>query len=184
MNINIKLLRAIHRDTAYFFLGLIIAFSISGIALNHRVTFDPQEYVLDIKKVHLTQFIDKPSFDKQELVDVAKQWGLEEAYRGFRHDSSKLRVFFKEAYLTVDLKTGDGELEISKVRPVLGQMTILHKSTSTWWIWFSDIFGVAMLTIAISGALLSQGKSSFATRGWILSLTGLIFPFIFLFLLN
>ena len=184
MNFDIKLLRTLHRDIAYFFLGLIIAFSISGIALNHRVNFDPQEYVVEITKVHIPEFISKASFDDKELIEVAQQWGLDEAFRGFRHKGNKLRVFFKEAYLTVNTDTGEGELEKSKVRPILGQMTILHKSTNNWWIWFSDIFGVAMLIIAITGAFLSKGKNGFANRGWKLSVVGLIFPFIFLFVLN
>ncbi|MEE9407490.1 MAG: hypothetical protein V3V28_05390 [Polaribacter sp.] len=38
--------RLIHRDLACFFLGLIIAFSASGIILNHRVDIDPQEYTV------------------------------------------------------------------------------------------------------------------------------------------
>lgn len=38
--------KMLHRDLAYFFLGLIIAFSASGIILNHRVDIDPQEYTV------------------------------------------------------------------------------------------------------------------------------------------
>ena len=41
----------LHRDLAYFFLGLIIAFSASGIILNHRVNIDPQEYTVQTEAI-------------------------------------------------------------------------------------------------------------------------------------
>ncbi|WP_442957520.1 PepSY-associated TM helix domain-containing protein [Polaribacter sp.] len=47
-----------------------------------------------------------------------------------------------------------------------------------------DIFGIAMLIIAITGMFISKGKYSFKKREWILTLIGLIFPFIFLFLIQ
>ena len=45
----------------------------------------------------------------------------------------------------------------------------LHKSTNSFWIWYSDIFGAAMLLIAITGILIPAGKNGFSKRGWKLS---------------
>lgn len=45
-------LRNLHPDLGYFFVGLIIALAISGIAQNHRKQFKPDRYVYDYKKVH------------------------------------------------------------------------------------------------------------------------------------
>ena len=52
--------RNFHRDTAYFFVGLIISFAISGIALNHRATWNPRQYVVETKdiKVELPETTD------------------------------------------------------------------------------------------------------------------------------
>jgi hypothetical protein len=58
----------------------------------------------------------------------------------------------------------------------------LHKTTNSFWIWYSDIFGVAMLVIAITGMLITKGKNSFSKRGWKLALAGLLFPIVFLIL--
>jgi hypothetical protein len=63
-------------------------------------------------------------------------------------------------------------------------MTILHVDTSKSWIYYSDVFGVAMLTIAITGMFIVKGEHSFMRRGWKLALAGIIFPLIFLFLLS
>ena len=40
-------------------------------------------------------------------------------------------------------------------------MTILHVDTSKSWLYYSDIFGVAMLVIAITGMFIAKGEHSF-----------------------
>jgi hypothetical protein len=178
-----KLNRNLHRDISYFFIGLIIAFSISGIALNHRVDFDPQEYTVKTENIKIELPNDASQITEDYLKESAKNITTEE-FRGHRIRGEEVRLYFKDAYAFVNLKTGEGEIEYVKTIPVLGQMTILHKTTNVWWIWFSDIFGVAMLTIAITGMFISKGKNSFKKRGWWLASLGLIFPFIFLFIIK
>ena len=46
--------RSLHRDFAYFYVGLIIAFSFSGIILNHRQDWYPMDYTYESKDVTLT----------------------------------------------------------------------------------------------------------------------------------
>ena len=46
-----------------------------------------------------------------------------------------------------------------------------------------SIFGLGMLTIAITGMFIAKGSESFRKRGWKLALVGIVFPLIFLFLL-
>jgi hypothetical protein len=83
-----------------------------------------------------------------------------------------------------DITTGKGKHITYKTTPLLGQMTKLHVDTSKWWIYYSDIFGIAMLTIAITGMFIQKGENSFMKRGWKLALVGIIFPLVFLFLLS
>lgn len=175
--------RLIHRDVAYFFLGLIIAFSISGIALNHRENFNPQEYIVKTEALSLSLPKDHNQITDTYLKEILKPV-INDEYRGSRLTGNELRLYFKNAFAFVNKNTGKGEIEYVKTIPVLGQMTILHKTTNTWWIWFSDIFGIAMLVIAITGMFISRGKYSFKKRRWVLAVLGLIFPFIFLFLIH
>jgi len=176
--------RLVHRDLAYFFLGLIIAFSASGIILNHRIDIDPQEYTVQTDAIQFNLPKDKllitDDFFRSELTDK----NITEEYKRFKIRNNEIRLYFNDAFINIDAKTGIGEIDYVKTIPVLGQMTILHKSTSKWWIWFSDIFGISMLIIAITGMFISKGKYSFKKRGWIITLIGLIFPFIFLFLIR
>ena len=175
--------RSLHRDISYFFLGLIIAFSIYGIALNHRENFNPQEYTVKTEAFQINVPQDETLITNEFLKNISNQISDEE-YRGNRKRGKNIRLYFKDAFASLDPKTGKGEIEYVKTIPVLGQMTILHKTTNVWWIWFSDIFGIAMLTIAITGMFIAKGKNSFSKRGWWLATLGLIFPFIFLFLIH
>jgi hypothetical protein len=60
-------------------------------------------------------------------------------------------------------------------------MADLHQTTNSAWIWYSDIFGGAMIIIALTGMFIASGKYSFKKRGWWLALAGVAFPLVFLF---
>ncbi|MDH3492991.1 MAG: PepSY-associated TM helix domain-containing protein [Acidobacteriota bacterium] len=81
------------------------------------------------------------------------------------------------------MKTGQGERESYIRTQVLAQFRQLHIDTNYAWIWYSDIFGLAMLTIAFTGMFVRKGDKGFRQRGWKLCAVGIIFPLIFLFLL-
>ncbi len=174
--------RSLHRDIAYFYVGLIIAFSFSGILLNHRRDWNPETYVYESKQVDLELPSDVAMIDQAFIEDFSKDWNVD--YDGHRVRDGKLRVFYKDnAVLDADVATGEGQLEYKRTTPFVGQTIKLHKDTNTAWIWYSDIFGIGMLTIAISGMFISAGKNTFWKRGWKLALIGLLFPLIFLFIL-
>ncbi len=174
--------RSLHRDIAYFYVGLIIAFSFSGILLNHRRDWNPEKYTYDSKKVDLKLPADVAMIDKAFIEDFSKEWKVE--YDGHRVRDGELRVFYKDnAVLDASVATGEGLLEFKRTTPFVGQTIKLHKDTNKAWIWYSDIFGIGMLTIAISGMFISAGKNTFWKRGWKLALIGLLFPLIFLFIL-
>jgi len=176
--------RNTHRDLAYFFLGLIIAFSISGIFLNHRQSWHPRRYSYQLKEIII------PAMVKEQVTDTfianftAQQQIADNLRRFAVDDKNSLRISYTMNDVTIDLTTGQGKIETYRTTPLLGQMTQLHLDTSKWWIYYSDIFGVAMLTIAITGMFIEKGKNSFQKRGWWLALLGMIFPLIFLFLLS
>jgi len=176
--------RNIHRDIAYFYIGLILAFSFSGIILNHRQDWYPMDYSYDSKDVQIPIPENREMLDsKAFLIETIGKWELQLSYDGHRIRGNELRVFFKDnIILDIDTTTGAGILEYKRKVPLIGHTMFLHKSTNNFWIWYSDIFGVAMLTIAITGMFISKGKNSFKKRGWKLALVGLLFPLLFLIL--
>ncbi len=176
--------RNTHRDLAYFFLGLIIAFSFSGIFLNHRQSWNPRRYTYNSQEIALKQLVVKDSVNDRFVAAFTKEFAINDNLRRFSIDGNNLRISYVNNDVQVDLTTGKGKIESYRTTPVLGQMTKLHIDTSQWWIYYSDIFGIAMMVIAGTGMFIQQGENSFWARGWKLALIGIIFPLIFLLLLS
>ncbi|MBS1949762.1 MAG: PepSY-associated TM helix domain-containing protein [Cytophagales bacterium] len=175
--------RNTHRDIAYFYVGLIIAFSLSGIFLNHRQSWHPRKYTYEKREISIAP-VSKDSINAQWIDRFARQQQINDNLRRFSADENRLRISYESHDVQVDLATGKGKIESYFIVPLLGQMTQLHQDTSNWWIYYSDIFGIGMMVIAITGMFIEKGKLSFRSRGWKLALIGIIFPLIFLFLLS
>ncbi|WP_442264778.1 PepSY-associated TM helix domain-containing protein [Tenacibaculum sp. ZS6-P6] len=172
--------RSLHRDLAYFYVGLIIAFSFSGIILNHRQDWYPMDYTYENKSFELTIPSEEAQLTKEYITGLTKEIGK---YDGHRVRNGKIRVYFKDnIILDADVETGKGTIEYKRKVPVIGHSMYLHKSTNSFWIWYSDIFGIAMLVIALTGVLIPLGKKGFKGRGWKLAVAGMLFPLLFLFL--
>ena len=176
--------RNTHRDIAYFYVGLIISFSLSGIFLNHRQSWHPRRYTYDKQEITIPVSVAKDSINDGFIENFTKQQNIDDQLRRFNVNDNKLRISYVSHDVEIDLSTGKGIIETYRITPLLGQMTQLHQDTSKWWIYYSDIFGIAMLTIALTGMFIEKGRLSFRSRGWKLALAGLIFPLIFLFLLS
>ncbi|MGI9531114.1 PepSY-associated TM helix domain-containing protein [Lutimonas sp.] len=176
--------RSIHRDVAFFYVGLLIAFSFSGIILNHRQDWYPMDYTYESKEVELKLPADLNNLDDKYLSEATTHWNVEEKFDSHRLRGESLRVYFKDNIVAdIDAKTGKGLLEYKRKTPFIGHTMYLHKTTNNFWIWYSDIFGAAMILIAVTGILIPAGKNGFKKRGWKLALAGLLFPLVFLFFL-
>jgi uncharacterized protein len=175
--------RGIHRDLGYFYVGLIIAFSISGILLNHRGQFNASEYAYDVQPVTAQLPADAEMINDSLVKALCLGWGLDAKEPRWRVREGLLRVRVENTLVEVDMKTGKGEKESMRKVPLIAQTLQLHTDTSNWWIYYSDVFGAAMLTMAITGMFIQKGSSSFRKRGWILALVGILFPLVFLFLI-
>ncbi len=177
--------RNIHRDFAYFFLGLIIAFSFSGIFLNHRRDWHPRRYTFSSQEITIPAVAQADSTVNDAYIEAfTKEQKIEDNLRRFTVENNTLSISYEKHDVKVDLATGKGKIDEYRTTPVLGQMTQLHVDTSKWWIYYSDVFGVAMLVIAFTGMFIQSGENSFRRRGWKLAAVGILFPLIFLFLLS
>ena len=177
--------RNTHRDIAYFFLGLIIAFSVSGIFLNHRQSWHPRRYIYASKEISIQVPAGKESINDAFIEAFTKAQNIDDHVRRFAvDDKNNLRISYTSNDVQIDITTGQGKIESYRTTPLLGQMTQLHQDTSKWWIYYSDAFGIAMFTMAMTGMFIEKGPNSFRKRGWWLASLGIIFPLVFLFLLS
>ena len=177
-------IRNLHRDLGYFYIGLIISFALSGIMMNHRESWHPEKYTIETKAVQVTL----PAKDKinEKFADsLGKTLGVDDKIRRHKIDEGKFKISFEKHDVEIDMKTGKGEVVSYIKTPVISQMMKLHKNTSNWWIYYGDIFGLSLITIAITGSvMIPAGKFNFKRRGWKLALAGIMFPLLFLFLLG
>jgi uncharacterized protein len=176
--------RNIHRDIAYFYIGLIIAFAFSGIFLNHRKVWHPKTYKFSTQDVSIVVPENKTAINDDFIAKITTEWGIKGNLRGYRIEEDILKIRYDEDDAEININSGAGKLNSYKITPILGHMTKLHVDTSNFWIYYSDIFGFAMLIIAFTGLFIAKGENSFWKRGWKLALPGILFPLVFLFLLS
>jgi hypothetical protein len=173
-------LRNLHRDFGYFYLGLIISFAFSGILMNHRENWHPEEYDVQTKEIKV-QLPEKEKITEEYAKNFLNSYAIKDTFKRFRVKNGSFRITYKNTDIDIELETGKGEIITYKRTPIISQMMKLHKTTSNWWIYFSDIFGISLIFIAISGAMITKhGKHTFKRRGWKLALAGIIFPILFL----
>jgi hypothetical protein len=176
--------RELHRDLGYFFLGLIITFAFSGILMNHRDSFHAEKYIVETKKIEI-KITSNKDISEEDAIAIGVELGIEDKFRRHRVKKDELSISYEKFDVEIDLLTGKGEIISFIKTPIVSQMMKLHKNTSNWWIYFSDIFGISLIFIAVTGTLMvKHGKHTFKRRGWKLAAAGLLFPLLFLFFLS
>ena len=177
--------REIHRKLAFFYVGLIISFAFSGILNNHRNDWKIHtNYTYETKDFKIPIPVDKAPFSsKRKMAKFAKEHYHQAKYLGSRIRNGKFRAFFKDnTILDLDLFLGEGTIEYRRKVPIIGHTFFLHKFSNKFWVWYSDIFAISLIIIAITGLMMPKGKNSFKKSGWKLMVLGLIIPLIFILL--
>jgi len=179
-----SVLRKLHRETGYFFLGLILSFSISGILQNHRRLWNPEQYIFSSKpiKTQLNEF--KPNNLSLKVLNLEPAF-QDSKIKDFKIEDQgkKLRVFLKEGIADLSLETGLGKIEKMEPRPIISSFIKLHKGDNPYWVWYSDVFALGLIFISISGLFLMKGKIGFKKRGFWFTIAGIIIPLISLIII-
>ena len=176
--------KSLHRDLGYFYIGLIITFSISGLFLNHRADWHPLNYEYSSKSINVIHDLGTEPIDKDLILEITNSLSINEKLRRFGVDKDVVWVSYENADLEFNKLTGKGTLKEFRITPILGQMTKLHIDTSKFWIYYSDIFAISLLIIALTSMFLPVGKYSFRNYGWKLAVLGVLFPIIFIIFLT
>ena len=178
-----KTFRNLHRDLGYFYIGLIISFAASGLMMNHRDSWHPDKYTTETNLV-VVQLPEEDQINEKFAEDLGKKLGIDDKFRKHSVKKGIFKISYEKHDVEIDMKTGKGEIVTFIKTPIISQTMKLHKSTSNFWIYYSDIFAISLIIIALTGTIMIKaGKFSFKERGWKLALAGIIFPLIFLFLL-
>ena len=178
-----KTFRNLHRDLGYFYIGLIVSFALSGLMMNHRDMWHPEKYTTETKAIKV-QLPEESEITDDFAEDLGKKLEIDDKMRRQTVKKETFKISFENTDVEIDMKTGKGEIISFIKTPIISQAMSLHKNTSNFWIYYSDIFALSLITIALTGTIMVKvGKFSFKERGWKLALAGVLFPLIFLFLL-
>lgn len=176
--------RILHRDIGYFFFGMTIIYCISGIALNHKKDWHPS-YVIKYQDISITEDISKSTVTDEWVMTLLKKYNEEDHYKKyFFPDANTLKIFIDDGSISINMKNNNGYIEKITKRPFFFEVNFLHYNPGKWWLWFSDIFCVGLIIIAISGLfVIAKSKNSLSRRGVWFVIAGLILPLLALIIL-
>lgn len=178
-----KLNRVLHRDIGYFFVGMTIIYSVSGIVLNHRRP-DGDASLISRSEDIRTNPVSRENFNQKFINQLLEDNELEKSnYKSYYFLSeNKVMIYLTKGHIQFNLQSGEGKLVTIKKRAVLTEFNFLHyNKPKQLWTWFSDIFAVGLIVIAITGLFIIRGKNGIRSRGAILVSLGIFIPLIFLF---
>jgi uncharacterized protein len=178
-----KWFRIIHRDFGYLFFGVTVVYAVSGIALNHLDSWDPN-YVIKTRNIK----VDDPALlygptQRQDIISLLEQYGLEDDYKNHYNPSDNiLKIFLDKGSVIINTKTGNGLIEEARRRIFIRESNYLHYNPIKYWTWFSDLYAGALIVLAVTGLFLVRGKKGITGRGAWMTVLGILIPLIFLFI--
>lgn len=174
----------LHRDLGYLFAGIVLIYAISGIAMNHHKSFNPNFSVENISFA-LPDGVARAYADVDES-DIDQIFAAADCQRNqytkhFKDGEGRLKILIKGgSTIVADLHSRKADYEKISPRPVLGSMVKLHYNPGRWWTAFADVFAVALILITLTGLFIIKGKNGITRRGALLIIIGLLFPLAFL----
>jgi hypothetical protein len=170
----------LHRDIGYLAVGMTLIYGLSGIALNHLADWNPS-YDVTRTELQWPQPLPGAPISKEMALSFLEQCGEEKNYKKHYYpEPDHLRIFIKSGAVDVDMTTGHGVLERLSRRPIFFEVNYLHYNPKRLWTWFSDVYCVALMLLAITGLFVLKGRKGITGRGaWLTSL-GIAMPIAFL----
>jgi len=175
--LNIEL----HRDVGYFFSALIIAYCISGLALNHIDEWNP-DFIIEKKTITLP----KAYTSKEVTTEVINEFGKlahEGHFKVYDFPTpDQVKIYYDNASLHINLTAREGVYEKVARRPLFYQTNVLHRNSLKGWKWAADIFAIMLIFINVTGLFVLKGKHGITGRGKWLVAAGFLPPIIALIL--
>ena len=176
--------RRLHRDISFLFSGMLLVYAVSGIALNHKDSYNSQ-YDIQVRHYRIAQPLPaRESIDRAFITDLLEPLGEADNYtKHYFPEEHLLKVFLKGgSNLLVDTGSGQATYESVRRRPLMGALSRLHYNPGRAWTIFSDLFAGAVVLIILSGMFMLKGKHGLWGWGGIELLVGIAIPLLFILL--
>lgn len=166
---------AVHRDIGYVCASLILAYCLSGIAVNHIGDWNP-DFVITKQTVSLPQPLTKEQVTLEQIEGFGRLVG-EDTYKVYDFPTTdQVKIYYDNASLHLHFTAGHGTYEKVSRRPMLYQVNALHLNRLKGWKWASDVFALVLMALSLTGLFVLRGKYGLARRGRWLVLAGLVPP--------
>lgn len=176
------LLRAVHRDVGYTAVGLTFVYAVSGLAVNHVASWDPN-FVNTTTTHELGGPV--PDDDGAASAQVLAKLGISEAPREVYREGDELEILFEHRTLHVTTATGHVVDEGQKPRFFVRAANWLHLNRGKKaWTYFADSYAVGLLFLATSGLFMIAGKKGLLGRGVFFVAAGIAIPLVYLALVR
>ena len=183
---QIKTLRrwnnALHRDIGYLCVGMTIIYAVSGIVLNHFKSgdFSHPDYSKSYKEFKVNLPVSGAA-DKAYVYSILDQLHEKDQFKSFITGENYVQIFLDKGYVYIDLKSGEAEMETKTTRYVIKEFNLLHyNNIKKMYTWFSDLYAIALIILAITGLFVLRGKNGIIGRGAWLTAIGILLPALFL----
>jgi uncharacterized protein len=178
MNVR-RLLGVVHRDTGYFLAGLTVMYAVSGIAVNHIGDWNPNYSITrDVVAIGELPAGDIPAVGR--LVRERLSIG-EEPRAVVPAGPGKVRVFFENRTITVDVEQGQATDERVSRRAVFYHLNFLHLNRPKGiWTWIADVYAVGLVVLVFTGIFIVKGRAGLRGRGLLWMIAGLVPPLLVL----
>jgi len=144
-------MRTLHRDIGFLVIGFTLIFCISGILLIFRET----EF---LKK---EQIVEKTMSPNMEGSDISKALHLRD-FKILKEEGNI--IYFQNG--NYDKSTGNISYSTKELPSFLNKLNNIHKTSSKSFIhWFTLIYGVALLFLAVSSFWMYKPKTKMFRRG-------------------
>ncbi|MCK9423653.1 MAG: PepSY-associated TM helix domain-containing protein [Bacteroidales bacterium] len=172
----------LHRDIGYLCFGMTIIYAISGIVLNH---FKSGDFLHpDYSKSYSEHTIALPKDNKVDqtyVFSVLDQLSDRGHYKSYITGEGYLQIFLNNGFIYVDLTNGQAQMEKKVTRYLIKEFNLLHyNNLKRVYTWFSDLYAVGLIILAITGLFVLRGKNGFIGRGAWLTAVGILLPALFL----
>jgi len=173
-----KLLRSLHRDLGYFFVGLTCIYAVSGLILNYKIEGKDPAFKEVITNKKLDRHISVSALKKNW-----KLW-LPDAPKCTRVIPIKklFRIYVKGGLGEYNPQTGKLTLTVYKEKPIIKFINNIHYNQGKRFTWLANFFAISMLFFAISGIIIVKGKMGFKKRGVWIMIGGILVPLLVYFL--
>jgi len=176
-----KLIRVLHRDVGYTAVALTLAYSISGVAVNHMDAWNPS-YSFDRQPVDVGA-LPTDGYDAMEA-HLVERLGIvpSEVTGRFMDANNQFRLFLaQEQEISVNIRDGRGRFKRISSRPFLYEANVLHLNRiKGLWTWVADLFAVSLILLAVTGLFMTKGRTGLARRGKWFVAAGLLLPLAFI----